>query len=138
MKKNATFTIISNASMSDGEKIEIVSPGEFTKTDNGYKILYEETELSGMEGTITKILIEDERVVLEREGTTETKMVFISGEPYICLYNTPYGMLEITISTKELDIDVDDEGGDLQINYDMGVAGQKPLNTSLSLKIETH
>lgn len=138
MNKNATFTIISNASMSDGEKIEIVSPGEFTKTDNGYKIMYEETELSGMEGTTTNILIEDNKVTLEREGTTETKMIFISGEPYVCLYNTPYGMLELTISTKEVDVDVNDEGGSLKISYDMAVAGQKPLNTALSLKIETH
>lgn len=138
MNKNAIFTVISNANMSDGEKIEVVSPGEFTKTDNGYKIVYEETELSGMEGTITKILIEDEKVVLERQGTTETKMVFISGEPYVCLYNTPYGMLEITISTKMLNVNINDKGGNLEINYDIVVAGQKPSNTSLLIKIETH
>ena len=138
MKKNGKIKVLMNAKISDGEKIEVVSPGEFTKTDNGYKIVYEETELSGMEGTVTKILIEDEKVILERQGTTETKMVFISGEPYVCLYNTPYGMLEITISTKILNVNVDDKGGNLEINYDIVVAGQKPSNTSLLLKIETH
>ena len=29
MKKEAVITIVSNASISDGDKIEVISPGEF-------------------------------------------------------------------------------------------------------------
>lgn len=137
MDKKAIISIVSNASMMDDEKIEVISPGKFIDTEDGYKAIYEETEISGMEGTTTSLTIRDNEVVLEREGTTSTKMVFNETEASMALYNTPYGMLEITIITNELKVDMNEDGGALSIEYDMIVAGQKPLSTSLQLHIKT-
>lgn len=137
MDKKAVISITSNSSLGETDKIEVVSPGKYIKIDNGYKAVYEETELSGMEGTTTTVTIKDSEVILEREGTTTTKMVFNEEQPSVSLYNTPYGMLEITVSTSSLSVDMNDNGGELQIDYDMAIAGQMPLNTSLYLKIKT-
>ena len=131
---NAIITIVSNASVSDGEKIEVLSPGQYIKMEDGYKVVYEETELSGMEGTTTMITIRNKEVILEREGSTSTKMVFNESDPSVSLYNTPYGMLEITIDTRKLKVNMQDDGGDIEIVYDMAVSGQVPLKTSLSSK----
>ena len=76
MEKKAIISIVSNASMEDGDVIEVVSPGKYIKMDSGYKAVYEETEISGMEGTTTILTIKDKEVLLEREGTTSTKMLF--------------------------------------------------------------
>ena len=137
MEKKAVISITSNTNVEDSDTIEVVSPGKYIKLDNGYKATYEETELSGMEGTTTTVFIKDSEVILEREGTTTTKMVFNEEEPSVSLYNTPFGMLEITVSTSALSIEMDDNGGELTIDYDMAIAGQMPLNTSLYLKIKT-
>ena len=137
MEKRAVIKIISNASPEDDDIIEVISPGKYIKTDEGYKAVYEETELSGMEGTTTTLTINDGHVILEREGTTSTKMVFDTEEPCVSLYNTPYGMLELTISTENLNVDIDETGGEVSIGYNMSVAGQDSLKTSLSLKIST-
>jgi uncharacterized beta-barrel protein YwiB (DUF1934 family) len=137
MDKKAVISITSNSNLEEMDKIEVVSPGKYIKIDNGYKAIYEETELSGMEGTTTIVTIKDSEVILEREGTTSTKMVFNEEQPSVSLYNTPYGMLEITVSTSSLSVDMNDNGGELQIDYDMAIAGQMPLNTSLYLKIKT-
>lgn len=137
MEKKAIIRVISNASMEEEDIIEVTSPGIYIKLEDGYKAIYEETELSGMEGTTTILKIGNDEVILEREGTTTTKMVFNEDEPCVSLYNTPYGMLEITISTDELNIDMDEYGGEININYNMAVAGQAPLQTSLQLKVET-
>ena len=118
MDNKAIISIISNSSIEDADAIEVVSPGQYIKLDNGYKAIYEATELSGMEGTTTTLTIKDEEIILEREGTTSTKMVFNIDEPSISLYNTPYGMLEITVSTSNLSIDMNDDGGELKIDYD--------------------
>ena len=136
MKKEAVITIVSNASISDGDKIEVISPGEFEIKKDLYRIKYEETELSGMEGTTTILTIKNDEVVLERIGTTETKMIFTEKDPTVSLYNTPYGMLELTIVTEKVDINVDENGGKLIICYDMAVAGQKALPTELVLDIK--
>lgn len=136
MEKKAIISIVSNASMEDGEKIEVVSPGKYIKLDDGFKAIYEETEISGMDGTTTSLTIKDSEVLLEREGTTNTKMVFNEKEPSVSLYSTPYGTLEISINTKKLKVEMNDDGGELNIDYDMIVMGQKPLTTSLRLKIK--
>lgn len=136
MEKKAIISIVSNASMEDGEVIEVVSPGKYIKLDDGYKAVYEETEISGMDGTTTTLTISGKEVLLEREGTTSTKMLFSEKEPSISLYNTPYGMMEITINTKKLNVEVDDNGGKIKIDYDMAIAGQDSLSTSLSLNVK--
>ena len=135
-EKNATISIVSNASMEEDEKIEVVSPGKFLKKDECYCVIYEETEISGMEGTTTILTIQENQVILEREGTTSTKMIFNEDEDSISLYNTPYGMLEITIITNNLDIQMGEDGGKLDIEYEMSVYGQPSFNTKLSLNIK--
>ena len=136
MNKEAVISIISNSSIESEEMIEVISPGYFEQVEYGYKATYEETEISGMKGTTTTLTIKDKEVVLEREGTTSTKMVFNEKEDSVCLYNTPYGMLEIEINTKNLELNINDDGGDLNIEYEMTVFGQPSFNTKLSLSIK--
>ena len=138
MEKKAIISMVSNASMEDGDVIEVVSPGKYIKMDSGYKAVYEETEISGMEGTTTILTIKDKEVLLEREGTTSTKMLFNEKEPSVSLYNTPYGMMEITTNTKKLNVEVNDNGGNIKIDYDMAIAGQEVLTTSLSLNVRAN
>ena len=128
MGKKAIISVISNANIEEDDMIEVVSPGSFEKIEDGFKATYEETEISGMEGTTTILKIKENQVILEREGTTSTKMIFKEDEDSIVLYNTPYGMLEIAISTNNLDVKIDE--------YEMSVYGQPPFNTKLSLSIK--
>lgn len=137
MDKKAIISITSNASVENEDIIEVVSPGKYIKLEDGYKAIYEETEISGMDGTTTILTIREKEVVLEREGTTSTKMYFNKSEPSVAMYQTPYGMLEISIDTKNLEVDMNEDGGKLQIDYSLAVAGQAPLDTKLSLNIKT-
>ncbi|GKU23292.1 DUF1934 domain-containing protein [Clostridium folliculivorans] len=137
MKKKAIISIASNQVPADQEDlIEVVTPGEFLIKEDGYEAIYDETEISGMEGTKTKISITSNELILEREGTTATKMNFQKDNTSISLYNTPYGMLELKIDTKELKIDIDEYGGDIFIDYDLSVSGQESNNTQLKINIK--
>ncbi|EPS46559.1 hypothetical protein CFSAN002369_25544 [Clostridium botulinum CFSAN002369] len=68
-------------------------------------------------------------------GNTSTKMDFTLNKKSMSMYSTPYGTLEININTKKLDINIDDNGGSIYIDYILGVEGQKPQNTILSINI---
>ena len=137
MDKKAIISVVSNASIEDEDVIEVVSPGKYIKINDGYKAIYEETEISGMAGTTTTLTIRDKEVVLEREGTTTTKMCFNREEPSVSMYQTPYGILELSINTKSLEVEMDEDGGELKIDYSLAIAGQVPVDTKLSLKIKT-
>ncbi|MGL5067424.1 MAG: DUF1934 domain-containing protein [Sarcina sp.] len=136
MEKKAIISI-SSMQMNDKEQVvEVITPGEFHIIENGFKAIYEESEISGMEGTTTAITIESGKVILERKGNTETVMLFENKGSNICLYNTPYGMLELTTNTKVLDIDMTENGGAVKIDYDLLAADQNPIHTSLNLKVK--
>lgn len=135
MENNAVISIVSNASMEDGELIEVVSPGRYIEENGVYKAVYEETKISGMEGTTTTLEIENEKVTLIREGATEARMIFDYNDPTVSLYSTPYGSLQISILTRKLDVDVNDKGGKIDIDYEISIGGDKPQKTNLSLKI---
>ncbi|MEG1003617.1 DUF1934 domain-containing protein [Clostridium sp.] len=136
MEKKAVIKIISNATMENGELIEVVTPGSYKSENDELVAIYKETEISGMQGTDTKLRIGKEYIVLEREGSTTTKMHFQKDKPSVSLYNTPYGMLELSINTKDLEIDMNEDGGKVHIKYDMQVAGQPPIKTELKLEIK--
>lgn len=136
MNKKALISITSHYKASENDTIEVQTPGEYFKKDNKYYAEYEETEISGMKGTTTILEINPEKVVLMREGTTTAKMEFEKNNKYTTLYNTPYGVLELVISTRNIKVDIDDNGGDIYIDYDMSVAGQASHNTELSINIK--
>lgn len=137
MKRNVIVSVSSVQSESEDDNIEIVTPGKFYKKEKDYYVAYDETKLSGMEGTTTtfKISPKGDKFSLIRMGTTSTKMEFEKYKEQIVLYNTPYGTLELKLDTKKLDIDIDEDGGDISIDYKMSIGVDKPLETTLKINI---
>ena len=138
MEKSAVISIRSFSDLDKDEVIEVVTPGKFHLGESEFKAVYEESDISGMDGTTTTLVIKDDVLVLEREGSTSTRMEFKKGEDVISLYNTPYGMMNINISTKELDIDMDEDGGVIYTKYVLGLEGQPGITTELKVKIRAN
>ena len=138
MEKRAIITVKSFSDIEPNEAIEVVTPGTFIIHEDGFKAIYEESELSGMDGTTTTLNIKHNSMVLERVGSTSTNMEFKEGENVLSLYNTPYGMMNINISTKELDIDMDEDGGVIYTKYVLGLEGQPGITTELKVKIRAN
>ncbi|KYH34934.1 putative beta-barrel protein YwiB [Clostridium tepidiprofundi DSM 19306] len=136
MKKKALISIISKQDDKKDDVIEVVTPGSFYKKDNHYYAVYEETEISGMEGTTTTIKISNDNFILLRKGSTNTKMTFKKNLNDVVLYNTPHGTLELLIDIDDISIDVNDNGGKILAKYNMSVAGQEPLPTELVVEIK--
>ncbi len=103
---------------SSPEEMELVTSGTLKRDSGGrYTISYLESELTGMEGTTTRLLIEDGRVTLLREGSTNSQMVFEEGQRHLSMYETPYGALSIGINTRRMRSTLGEAGGDLEIDY---------------------
>lgn len=134
MSKKAVITVKSNISVEE-EFIEVITPGVFTVLKNGFKVEYEETKLSGMEGTKTTMFIRKNSFQLMRRGSTETKMLFDKSNQSMSLYKTLYGNMAITIDTKHIKIDVDENGGDIHIIYTLLIEDQQRIETDLKVNI---
>lgn len=136
MKKSAVISVLSKQSGNDDEKIEVVTPGIFYEKEGKFYIIYDETEISGMQGTKTTIKVEDNQFTLIRKGTTNTRMLFKEKHSDFIMYQTPHGMLQLSINIKKLSIDVDENGGSIKALYDMGISGDQSITTELNVNIK--
>ena len=136
MNKKAIITVDSTVLSDQEDLIEVVTPGGFCDIEGGFKVEYDETELSGMQGTKTTIIIREDSFDLIREGTTETKMEFVINKRTTSMYKTPYGIMDIEIDTRKLSINVNEEGGTINAMYILEIGGQPALKTNLNIEIK--
>lgn len=140
MNKKVVVTIKNRQVVNNEEEnIELITTGKFYKKGNTYYVVYDETELSGMEGTTTTVKIGEDEVNLIRFGTTNSRLNFKKGITDVSLYKTPYGILELVIKPYFIDIAVDDAGGDILLKYNLETGGQHQSNNELFINIlESH
>lgn len=124
---------------SDGEEntIELFTEGAFYIKNDKYYIVYNESEISGMDGSTTSLKIEkNKRVSMKRFGSSVTKFNFEKDKEYQADYMTAYGNFTVNITTNILDIDIDEKTGkgNIEIDYDLNILGD--VKTSNKLKIE--
>lgn len=105
----------------DPDGVELVTQGTLCAAGGQYVIAYEESELTGLEGTRTTLEVSPERVTLLRTGQVSSHMVFELGRTNLSLYETPYGAMEIGINTRRLHSTIGDRGGELQVAYSIEV-----------------
>ena len=119
MENNVIISIRGEQSFEDQEPevIELVTEGRLEREGNSYTLSYQESELTGMEGTLTTFQIEPERVTLMRVGEYSSQMVFQMGRRHMSLYNTPHGSMTIGVNTRHLLADLTDHGGEIEIDY---------------------
>ena len=80
--------------------MELVTQGTLSGTeDEGLALTYEESELTGLEGTTTTFRILKDRITLLREGTLNSEMIFQEGRRHISLYQTPFGGFSLGVRT---------------------------------------
>ena len=114
---------------SSPDEMELVTSGTLHWDDQGgCTVTYQESELTGLEGTTTRLHIDGGRVTLLREGSINSQMVFEEGRRHLSMYETPYGALSIGVNTRRMRSTLGEAGGDLEIDYaieiDNLVAGQ--------------
>jgi len=121
MEKNVVITIESSQVM-DGRKSvspELVTQGTYSMDADTIRFAYMESKLTGMEGTETSFTVKPDQVVLSREGSVNSSMVFIKGETHTFLYGTEFGVLTLGLSTHRIEHDLGEHGGNMEIEYDL-------------------
>ena len=119
---NAIITIRSNQLYDDNnETIELVTEGTFEPCGNGFRITYEESAITEMEGITTSILVEPSKIVVDRTGGVHYQMVFEKGNRNMCHYDTGYGTFLLSICTDTIENEITSAGGSLNIEYSLEV-----------------
>lgn len=135
--KNVMISIRSLQEFEDGapDSVELTTTGFLSRTESGYCVSYEESALTGMEGTHTSLQISPQRVILTRTGELNTQMVFEKDVRHLSLYSTPMGRLEVGVATRRLHTTIGDRGGELHVDYAIDIGHQLTGKNSFFLTV---
>ena len=103
------------------DAMELVTAGQYGQDEKETLLTWQESELTGMEGTLTTFEIGPGRVILRRSGSVNSQMVFEEGRQHTSLYETPYGELTVDIQTSCLRHNLTERGGIMEIKYSIAV-----------------
>ena len=97
--------------------VELVTQGRLAREGERYTLSYQESELTGLSGTLTTIRVDGPEVTLMRVGEFNSQMVFQEGRQHLALYDTPYGALSVAVRTKKMQTCLDPTGGKIEVDY---------------------
>lgn len=107
------------------EVLELTTDGTMEFHNGGWNISYQESALTGLEGVTTTFRVEPERVILTREGTLNSQMVFQMGVDHESLYQMPFGALLLTVRATHLFYDIVPDGGVIDLSYNINIENQE-------------
>ncbi len=99
------------------EEIELVTEGVLEQEGTAWKLSYEESELTGLQGVSTTFLIDQKNVTLKRTGRLNSQMVFQEGVAYDSLYQMEFGTMMLTVCATKVEVDLTPEGGTIDLKY---------------------
>lgn len=99
------------------EMIELVTEGTLEEIEGGWKLCYEESELTGLQGVHTTFLIEGDRITLKRSGRLNSEMIFREGEVHDCLYQMEFGVLMLTVCATRVEAVITPFAGYIDLRY---------------------
>ena len=138
MKKDVIISIrgLQESQGEAADPITLVTSGRYYRKNGLYYISYDETELTGLEGTRTTLRVKPDYVKLVRTGLYPSELVFELGKRHVSLYHTDYGDLSIVVSTQSIQSTLTDDGGDLDVKYAVEVANTPVGINHLNLNIK--
>ena len=123
MKQSVVLAIRGSQKYADQEPeiIELVTEGWMEFRNGGWDISYEESELTGLAGVTTTFRVEPGRVVLDRKGALNSRMVFEEGVAHESLYQMAFGTLMLTLHATFVYFDIVSDGGTIDLSYNINI-----------------
>ena len=101
----------------DPDATELTTEGTMEFRDGGWDICYEESALTGLEGVTTTFRVEPGRVILDRTGKLNSRMVFQEGVSHESLYQMEFGALMLSVKAEQVFFDIMPDGGVIDLVY---------------------
>ena len=106
--------------------------------DDGCEIVleYQESELTGMKGTSTRFIVNQDEVELTRTGMIESRMLFQRGKRNSSLYETPWGTMMVDVATTQLAHRLSERGGVMEIGFTIAVNHQVTGENRFKIRVK--
>lgn len=119
MKKDVVLSICGRQAYLDQEPevIELVTEGTLEHDGSAWRVSYEESDLTGLQGTTTTFQVEPGKIILSRKGPLNSQMVFQEGVLHDSLYQMEFGALMISVCATKVAFNLSENGGTIDLTY---------------------
>lgn len=107
---------------SDSDVIEFTTLGKFGERDGKYMLVYQECQT--VEGSPVKTTLKaesNERIIMNRSGAIESRLVVEKGQRSKCFYSVPQGELVLGIFGESIQNNLHKKGGELSMSYTIDI-----------------
>ncbi len=121
------------------QNMEMYSDARLRLTDDMFSLSYEETALTGMEGTSSQLSFvrsQPHLLTMIRSGSVSTALVFEPGKRHFCTYKTPFMPFEVCVHTIKVDNRLLDNEATLDLDYVVEIRGAQAERCRLHLEIK--
>lgn len=121
-----------------GETLEMITEGVVRVRGGRVEVVYDEGELSGMEGSTTVVSYakdEPKTVSMIRSGAVSTALVFERGVRHLCTYETPYMPFQIGVLALCVDNRLESDGV-IVLDYLIEIRGAQAERCKMTLKVQ--
>ena len=119
------------------EPTEMMMEGRLVTGKDRIELVYEESELTGMEGSVTSIGFDRSNpslVSMMRTGPVSTVLTFEERRRHICVYNTPFSDFEICVRALSVENDLL-RSGTLRLDYLLEIHGAEAEHCEMTVRI---
>lgn len=121
------------------DEMEFVTEGKLYHRNGTTYLLYEETELSGVPGCMTRLRLRDGEIQMKRIGEgagVGNEILFEQGKRYTGFYETPFGPIPLEVLTNHVKSSIKADGsGDIDIDYDISLKGLLEGRNTLNITL---
>ena len=123
MMKDVVISIRSLTGLGEEEEdsLDFVTDGLYSYDGEVACLTYLESEVTGMEGTRTSLMVLPDKVVVDRDGLVTSRMIFTPGQRSAFQYDTPVGTATMQMDTHSITQRFDERGGEMEIDYVLGL-----------------
>ena len=101
----------------DEDSLEFSTDGHYYFDGENGCLTYMESEVTGLEGTRTSVIVMPDQVVVDRDGMITSRMIFREGLRDAFQYTTPFGAATMGVDTRRIRKHMDENGGKVEIDY---------------------
>lgn len=121
------------------QSFELITSGVLSERGGRINIRYEESELTGLGGSVTNISFDESNaalVTMSRTGHHNTFLTFEKGKRHLCAYDSPVQPYQLCVSTREVKNKLTGRGGLLELDYVLEINGTSAEHSELSMRVE--
>ncbi len=120
------------------EIIDLTTEGKLYSKSGSIYLTYDESELSGIANNKVILKIKEDTVQMNRYGEFETTMIFKKGKRDVSMYGTPYGEFRVEILTDKVEINIDENNGNISVEYTVSVSSSPEVKHHLLISYWGH